>query len=478
MIVRDEAAFLPGCLASLEGLADEVIIVDTGSTDQTVELACASGATVLHQEWQDDFSAPRSLAAQHARGEWILVLDADERIHPQGHQALRKALQAADRQFDIVLLPLYNADRLDASMDAVISGENQLMPPQLLPRIFRNIDNIRWNRRVHEGPHEWMNHTQRTARPLKNVPIVHYGAVPSHRKAQNKNVRNRRLLELDCAQHPEDHGARRHLAYEYLSEGDHQSAKREVAKAYATIRTLTEDNRPGARRPLSVAIVTLHAHYLQQEGKLLEALEALSFSLALSRGGLDENHPNLTYQQGQIYEALATQATEPKLGLGYLRDAEQAYRNCIIKHGSFLSEALNPPQCTGSAGWRRLGAVLLKLEQFESARHAFEEAHKLDPSDASAQLGLAEALIELNEVELALQMLHSMDEHQSSPDTLTLLALAYDRAHDSIHVLAHARRALIARRSLPMQEHHRMHKLQRVCQQHAHGPLQPVQVRQ
>ena len=82
-IVRNEAAKLERSLASLEGAVDEIIVVDTGSSDDTVKIAEAHGAQVFHFPWQDDFSAARNVSLSKATGDWILVVDADE-YFPEG----------------------------------------------------------------------------------------------------------------------------------------------------------------------------------------------------------------------------------------------------------------------------------------------------------------------------------------------------------------------------------------------------------
>ena len=82
LIARDEERFLPGCLASVSGVVDEIVLADTGSTDRTVEIARAAGATVVHHAWDEDFSAARNAALAAATGDWILLLDADERLAP------------------------------------------------------------------------------------------------------------------------------------------------------------------------------------------------------------------------------------------------------------------------------------------------------------------------------------------------------------------------------------------------------------
>src|ERR1700675_1152507 len=95
LIVRDEAVMLGDCLRSLCGFADEVVVVDTGSTDGTRELAAGLGARVVTFPWRGDFAAARNEALRHARGRWILYVDADERVAPVA-VAEREALLTDD----------------------------------------------------------------------------------------------------------------------------------------------------------------------------------------------------------------------------------------------------------------------------------------------------------------------------------------------------------------------------------------------
>jgi len=96
MIVKNEELHLARCLKSVRGLADEMILVDTGSTDRTVEVARSYGARVFHFTWQDDFSLARNHSLEAASGEWILVLDADESIAARDHGRIRDSLRRED----------------------------------------------------------------------------------------------------------------------------------------------------------------------------------------------------------------------------------------------------------------------------------------------------------------------------------------------------------------------------------------------
>jgi len=94
MIVKNEQPFLDGCLSSLRGIVDEIVIVDTGSTDASLEIAAAHGARVIHYAWHDDFAAARNVGLDAAQGDWILYIDADERLVDTSRETLRAGLQA------------------------------------------------------------------------------------------------------------------------------------------------------------------------------------------------------------------------------------------------------------------------------------------------------------------------------------------------------------------------------------------------
>ena len=96
IIVRDEAQFLDRCLASLDGLVDEIVVVDTGSVDDSVDVARRYGAIIGHEPWQADFATPRNRSLDLASGDWILYIDADERVAAGDHAAVRAHLAAAD----------------------------------------------------------------------------------------------------------------------------------------------------------------------------------------------------------------------------------------------------------------------------------------------------------------------------------------------------------------------------------------------
>jgi tetratricopeptide (TPR) repeat protein len=183
MIVRDEAANLPACLDSVAGLADEVIVVDTGSTDGTQEAARARGARVVQDSWRGDFSAARNRSLDEARGRWILWLDADDRMLEEDKRALR-ALTEADPETS----PKGYGILVKNSADGGRTGSvfNQI-------RLFPNRPAFRFRYPVHE---QILPALEEARIPVEYtaIKVIHTG-YGDPALARSKQVRNKGILE-------------------------------------------------------------------------------------------------------------------------------------------------------------------------------------------------------------------------------------------------------------------------------------------
>ena len=179
MIVRDEARCLARCLRSVRPWVDRMVVLDTGSSDDTVRIALDEGAEVFHFEWCDDFAAARNAALAHATAPWRLVLDADEWLI-EGGQALCQAIETV------------RPGQVDGSWVGVVSVESAFAQgagegvgvtriTRLLPR------GVTYAGRIHEQP---QHHFPRIALPMR---IGHDGYMPAVR--QRKLDRNEHLLQ-------------------------------------------------------------------------------------------------------------------------------------------------------------------------------------------------------------------------------------------------------------------------------------------
>ena len=93
MIVRDSARTLPACLESIRPWVDEMVIVDTGSVDETPRIVESFGGRLFHFPWCDDFSAARNESLRHARGDWLFWMDSDDTIPPECGRQLRGLIE-------------------------------------------------------------------------------------------------------------------------------------------------------------------------------------------------------------------------------------------------------------------------------------------------------------------------------------------------------------------------------------------------
>ena len=139
MIVKNEESSLQKCLDSVRGLAGELIVVDTGSTDETIRIAARNGAEVVPFDFAFvDFAAARNQSIDRATGEWILVLDADETLDPASIPVIETILAGRDEAAG------YYAERRNRSSDS------ELYTTDYAIRLFRNRPEYRYRGRVHE----------------------------------------------------------------------------------------------------------------------------------------------------------------------------------------------------------------------------------------------------------------------------------------------------------------------------------------
>jgi tetratricopeptide (TPR) repeat protein len=185
MIVRNEARCLARCLSSVQPWVDQLVVLDTGSTDETVSIAQSHGAQVAHFTWIDDFSAARNAALALSHADWNLVLDADEALLEGGPCLMQLRDQAPTFVGSIEVCSDY---QLDTTTGQIAQASSWL--PRVLPR------GSRFEGRIHEQV-AYSGARQRLA-----VRVSHDGYLPEH--MANKGSRNLQLLQQALSDAPND----------------------------------------------------------------------------------------------------------------------------------------------------------------------------------------------------------------------------------------------------------------------------------
>ncbi len=213
MIVRDEEQNLEACLAPVADLVDEIVIVDTGSRDSTKAIAHRFTPHVYDFAWCDDFSAARNESLKRATGDWILWLDADDRVRPQDVVRLRDVVSQLDERPRALM------------MDVLLPPPELNEEPRVVshPRLFRRHPEIQWRGRVHEQLQPAFE-TLGYERIFTNVQIEHVGYL-DRALTERKLRRKLRLLRMDYAVDPDDKSTLLHLATALCATKSAQQAK-------------------------------------------------------------------------------------------------------------------------------------------------------------------------------------------------------------------------------------------------------------
>lgn len=256
MIVKNEEECLNRCLDSVKDYVDEMIIVDTGSTDRTVEIAESYGASVYHHPWENDFSKHRNQSLSYATGDWILQLDADEELFPEDGMLLRKIV--TEGKADYVHCRFY-----DIKKDGSVHGVFYLV------RLFRNNMGMGYVRKVHNQL------VTKGRESYSNLRVRHYGYDLSPEKMEAKHQRTTSLLMQTLAEDPEDVYSIYQLSSSYSMHREFEKAVEYGEKALALM------HRDGLKNAFFLTVFYTVAQGYKALGKVEEAervcLEALDY---------------------------------------------------------------------------------------------------------------------------------------------------------------------------------------------------------
>ena len=326
MIVKNEERFLGQCLASVKDIADELIVIDTGSTDRTIEIAREHGAQVGHFEWCNDFAAARNASIATATGDWILFLDADEELSPAEKHYLPALLNS--NNVALIRLPLINTHQGPISKS-------------ILPRLYRNIPAIQFLGCVHEGVYtallkiskEWQMEIS-----VGDLLILHHGYTAEVISERNKVQRNYELLLKALEERPNE-------AYFYMQLGLELRRMDRLAEsfdAYAKALNLAE-TQPNQfiTDEVRETLLTQYTGYLLADKQYEKVVEVLTSDLALRQP--------LTPGQLLVRGRALIHLRQPQYAL---KDVQEAYSR--REEATLFPSAIDP---MGDQMWVLLGEV-------------------------------------------------------------------------------------------------------------------------
>lgn len=378
LITKNEERFLAGCLDSVRPVAEEIILVDTGSVDRTVETAQEYGCRVLHRAWDDDFSAARNAGIAAARGRFILCLDADERVsHPE---ALLSAVRDAGpevggffiERHDIVTHP---------------DGESDVYPIEIL-RLFRNHPAIRYEGIVHERPNETVVRAGFQIGSLSTLKLMHLVNHLPQERLESKQRGYLRLLDREL-----EKDSRNFWACYYR--GKTLWYLRRLEEAKEAFRSIVDDEECAVS--LRASAWCMLASLLSEEGLRGAAVGCVQKSLALIP------------DQSLAFYVLA----EILYADGRFAHAHEAY--------SRVRRSLDPKSGTsqvpgdlcmtpGKRGYK-LGCCSLALGALAEAESHFRKGLEGDPIHSSCHYGLARVALLRGDPAEALERLEAALEH-------------------------------------------------------------------
>lgn len=241
MIVKNEEHNLPRCLDSVKGMVDEIIIVDTGSTDKTIDIAKSYGARVFNHPWEGNFSKARNYSLKYATCEWVLIIDADEELNESDAPRLKEVTK--NNGYTAISFVIKNKYK-----NSTQEGYAKMV------RLFKNFNGVHYEGIVH-------NVIKYSGTCLESpLSIIHHGYNLSEDKMEEKFVRTTTLLKEQIKKDPHNPVPYMYLGIAYMDRGIYDEA---IAKSKRALE-LAEEKRFNIRDFL-VSYYVISAAYFEKE---------------------------------------------------------------------------------------------------------------------------------------------------------------------------------------------------------------------
>ena len=276
LIVKNEENNIGRCLSSLSQITNkEIIIVDTGSTDRTKIIANQYQAEIIDHKWNNDFSDARNIAMEYARGDWVLILDADEELAPNSYQNLKTDIMRPN----IIgyRLPLEN-------VGSPLHGVNYV------PRLFRNAPGLYFIGKIHETIYASLlvaGEQWNMKQDMGSTRILHHGYQPDQIKIKDKIKRNLELYEDALTELPDEPSILMNYAHDLNYDGQTEKSYEIFKKIHGILEQhKTEDITPEVREQF------MHNYgvFLAQENKMEELVDVMFSRTARDTGPVANVH--------------------------------------------------------------------------------------------------------------------------------------------------------------------------------------------
>lgn len=253
-IAKNEAKLLPGMISSLGTLADEILVLNCGSTDKTEEVAVRMGARVHDFEWEDDFSEARNALIDLATGDWLLFLDADERLRPKDLRLLEEMKDSAERMYSVTIQNVLPHRVVES-----------VLPLQSI-RMFRRDREVRFAGRVNESIAKAARKAGWEA-AKSALRIQHMGFSQGKRM---RRIRNRRIFESVLRSEPTEVWLRLHLGLAYYIDEDFTKAEEHLQACVSS----SSETMDGVTRSILQSILAEFS-FTNKEGSITTRSAAL-----------------------------------------------------------------------------------------------------------------------------------------------------------------------------------------------------------
>ena len=403
MIVKNEEEFLPQCLDSVKDVVDELIIVDTGSTDRTVEIAESYGARVYHHPWQGSFSEARNHSIKYATCDWILQIDADEELEANDIPILRAALR--HKKYNSLFVALASKMSAGISMN-------------YFQRIYRrgkaHYEGIVHNQIVCEGE-----------ALLTDVRIHHYGYDLTPEQMKKKHKRTEGLLKKQLAEKPDFMFAWSNLVRIYRCQELWDEAIKTAQKALK--KEVLEDDTI----PRQMMLCDLTYSYLMKKD-YDAAMKTCAKLLEINPDNLDGN-----FYMGGLYickdeHQKAIRHYKKYLELSSPEDKNRTYTALIMDTYGSQSQA-----------WNNMGTRYVELEQYERGMAAFQKAISYGTNDPMYYENLARCFLRMDKLDEVVKALEEAVELGIANDKMHCqLSDIYNSWGNTDQAIAHLRKAI------------------------------------